>query len=208
VLTDRQQDSAEPLLALSDIAGSEWPQRARRALVDLCAQAQATDDSTGKLLLADIRLVFEQRGVDRLPSAELACELSEIETSPWGEWSRGKSLSAAKLARLLRAFAIFPHSIRMEDKTPKGYEREEFQDAFRRYLRVENTPLPASPAFQTATPQQANAGAGSGALSKRNIDPDVATSIWAKASVYQPCCGVAVSTPSGKAEEVGVEEDL
>ncbi len=207
-LTDRQQDGAEPLLAIADIAGGEWPQVARKAVVELCTEAQAADDSTGKLLLADIRQVFEQQGVDRLPSAELAIELADIETSPWGEWSQGKPLFAAKLARLLRPFGISPHSIRVGDKTPKGCEREDFQDAFRRYLRAEDMPSPASPAFQTATPQQASGGADSSAFSKRNSDADVAASIWKKPSVYAPCGGVALSSRPTKAEESGVEEDL
>jgi uncharacterized protein DUF3631 len=206
-LTDRQQDGAEPLLVIADIAGGAWPQVARQAVVKLCTEAQVADDSTGKLLLADIRQVFEQRGVDRLPSAELAIELADIETSPWNEWSQGKPLSAAKLARLLKPFGISPHSIRVDDKTPKGYEREDFQDAFRRYLRATDPPMPASPAFQTATPQQANAGAGLDAFSKRNSDTDVAASIYGKPSVHKPCCGVALSTPPTKTEEAGVEED-
>jgi hypothetical protein len=207
-LTDRQQDGAEPLLAIADIGGGDWPQTARRALVELSGEAQATDDSIGKLLLADIRQVFEAQEVDRIGSTELAYLLSEIETSPWGEWSQGKPLSAAKLARLLKPFAIFPQSIRMEDKTPKGYEREDFQDAFKRYLRdVEASPASA-PGLQNATPQQSNTGVGFSASSKRNSDADVAASIWEKPSVYKPCCGVALSDLPTKAEETGIEEDL
>jgi hypothetical protein len=194
--------------AIADVAGGEWPQVARRAIVELCAGAQAADDSIGKLLLADIRQIFDAQGVDKIGSTDLAYLLSEVETSPWGEWSQGKPLSAAKLARLLKPFEIFPHSVRMDDKTPKGYEREDFQDAFRRYLRGEDRPLPASPAFQSATPQQANAGAGFDDLSKCNRVPDVAASIWEKPSAYKPCCGVALSTLPTKAEEPVIEEDL
>jgi hypothetical protein len=207
-LSDRQQDGAEPLLAIAGMAGGEWPQVTRRALVELCAEAQAADDSTGKLLLADIRQVFEHGGVNRLPSAELASQLAEIETSPWGEWSQGRPLTTTKLARLLRPFAIFPHSIRVDDKTPKGYEREDFQDAFRRYLRTEDTSFPASPPFHSATPQQAHAGAGLSTFSKRNSDVDVAASECENASVRKPCCGVALSNLSTKTDQAGIEEDL
>src|SRR5207253_7475335 len=80
-LTDRQQDGTEPLLAIADIAGGQWPQAARRALVELCAEAQAADDSTGKLVLTDIRQVFDGQGVDRIGSTDLAYLLSDIETS-------------------------------------------------------------------------------------------------------------------------------
>jgi hypothetical protein len=197
-LTDRQHDGAEPLLAIADMAGGEWPQVATRALVELCTEAQAADDSTGKLLLADIRQIFEAQGVDRIASAELTYLLTEIETSPWGEWSQGKPLSVAKLARLLRPFAIFPHSIRVDDKTPKGYEREDFQDAFRRYLQVPESSPTSSPGPQSATPQQASTGAASGDVSKRNSNTDVAASIWENPSVYKPCCTVALSSPPAK----------
>jgi hypothetical protein len=207
-LTDRQQDGAEPLLALADLAGGRWPQMARRAFVELCTEAQAADDSIGKSLLSDIRLVFEQNGVDRFSSAGLTSALAEIETSPWGEWSQGKPLSPAKLARLLRPFAIPPHSIRIGDETPKGYLREDFEDAFRRYLRDMNASAPPSPGPQSATWQQANAGAVSQGISERNGDADVAASIWEKSSVYRPCGGVALSTPPAKTEGAGVEEDL
>ena len=40
-LSDRQQDGAEPLLAIADAAGADWPQVARVALIQLCAEAQA-----------------------------------------------------------------------------------------------------------------------------------------------------------------------
>ena len=103
-LSDRQQDGAEPLLAIAELAGGEWPEIAREALVELCSSAQARDESIGVRLLADIKDIFKDGDVDRIPSADLAAALAEIETSPWGEWGKaGKPISAAKLARLLRA---------------------------------------------------------------------------------------------------------
>lgn len=44
-LSDREQDGAEPLLAIADLAGGEWPEAARRALVSLCCGARAVDES-------------------------------------------------------------------------------------------------------------------------------------------------------------------
>ena len=175
--------------------------------MELCAEAQAADDSTGKILLADIRQIFEAQDLEKIPSVELACLLCEIETSPWGEWSQGKPLSAAKLARLLKPFAISPHSIRLEDKTPKGYEREDFDDAFTRYLRAPEGTSGLFPRPQSATPQQVNTGAALSAFSKRNSDTDVAALIWPNANVYKPCCGVALSSPSTDVMP-GIEEDL
>jgi hypothetical protein len=205
-LTDRQQDGAEPLLATADAAGGEWPQLARLALIQLCAEAQASDDSTGKLLLTDIRRAFDSLGADRLPSVAIVRELIESESSPWSEWSHGKPLTAAGLARLLRPYGIAPHSIRVEARTPKGYEREDFQDAFRRYLPIATTPPASSPTSQGATPQQANTGAAVGDLSSRNAEVPVAAPKHETPNENGLCCGVAVSGSAAGA--TGVEEDL
>lgn len=205
-LSDRQQDGAEPLLAIADVAGGEWPQLARVAVIQLCAEALASDDSIGKLLLTDIRQAFEALRTDRLPSAALVRELVENESSPWSEWSHGKPLTPAGLARLLRPYRIAPHSIRVEDKTPKGYEREDFQDTFRRYLPVEATPPAPSPTSQGATPQQTNTGAASGDCSSRNTKVYVATPKRETLNENGLCCGVAVSHSA--TATAGVEEDL
>jgi integrase len=42
-LDDRAQDAAEPLLAIADLAGGDWPDRARRAIVELRAAASQRD---------------------------------------------------------------------------------------------------------------------------------------------------------------------
>ncbi|HXN71357.1 MAG TPA: DUF3631 domain-containing protein [Candidatus Acidoferrales bacterium] len=207
-LTDRQQDGAEPLLAIADAAGEEWPQIARRALIQLCSEAQACDESIGKLLLTDISQVFEALGADRLSSAGLASELAGIEISPWSEWSHGKPLTPARLARLLSPYGIVPHSIRIADKTPKGYEREDFKDAFRRYLRVKDTSLTLSLTSQSATPQQANTAAAFVDFSNCNTKLASPAKKCEIANENKPSCGVAVSDPATEAGHRGVEEDL
>jgi hypothetical protein len=202
-LTDRQQDGAEPLLAIADAAGREWPEAARRALIELCAEAQALDISIGKLLLSDILQIFEAAGVDRLSSAELVAALLDVETSPWSEWSRGKPLTPSRLARLLRGYLISPHSIRIAEKTPKGYEREDFRDAFLRYLRIMDAFGP-----QSATAQKSNTDAGSGGFSKRNMELGVAGREHEIPNENAACGGVAVSQSAAAKCDAGMEEDL
>jgi len=92
-LTDRQQDGAEPLLAIAD-AGRKWL-AAGPPTVANCAlfAAQAADTSIGVQLLTDIRQIFDAREVDRLASVDLAAALGEIETSPWVEWSHEKPIT-------------------------------------------------------------------------------------------------------------------
>lgn len=150
-LNDRQQDISEPLLAIADAAGSDWPQKAREAILSVFTDRFTEDGSTGVRLLRDILTIFDGHGLDRIPSAELVAALGTIETSPWAEYSHGKPITALKLARLLGRFDIAPRSIRLpDDKTPKGYHRTDFEDAWRRYLRVE--PVPGSPAETSPTP--------------------------------------------------------
>jgi len=130
---NRAADNWRPLLAIADAAADEWPSRARRAIQP--AEGTGRDNqSVCELLLADIRAIFTERGVDRLPSAELVEALIAIEGRPWSEWKTGKPISANSVARLLARFAIVPETIRVSDRTPKGYQRARFDDAFLRYL--------------------------------------------------------------------------
>ena len=60
MLSDRECDKWDALLALADVAGGEWPVRARAATLAFTA-ADATDfdfSSYRRLLLTDIRDIF------------------------------------------------------------------------------------------------------------------------------------------------------
>jgi hypothetical protein len=201
-LSDRQQDAAESLLAIADLAGGRWPNALRTALVGLCVEAQHEDGSTGYNLLSDIRQVFDDKLTDRMSSADLACALVALETSPWGEWNHGKPISQAKIARLLRPFEIMSHNVRIGEKVLKGYERQDFEDAWKRYLQPAEGSPPANPGFQGATPLQVNIDASYGAFSRRYTGPDVATRKDEAPSGNAPCSDVAFSKPPTGMEEV------
>jgi hypothetical protein len=91
------------------------------------------DDSLGVRLLTDIQAIFDKRKADRLASGELVEALVAMEEAPWGDL-RGKPLEARTLARRPRPYGIKPHVIRIGDATPRGYERTDFEDAWRRYI--------------------------------------------------------------------------
>jgi hypothetical protein len=139
-LSDRQQDGAEPLLAIAYAAGGEWPARARAALVEVLTGTAAEDQSERVRLLADIRCVFNLTGRDKLSTGELLAKLIQDETLPWGEFTNGRPLTAIGLARILKPFGIQPRTIRLEQGTSKGYFKESFTDAWARYL----PPLPSA----------------------------------------------------------------
>jgi hypothetical protein len=130
---NRLGDNWRLLLAVADLAGGEWPELARQAAATVAKVAG--DASIGVRLLTDIRRIFEERGVDRIASAELVSVLGEMEDGPWPEWKGGKPITQAGVARVLKPFGIVPDTIRISpDKTAKGYYLAGFQDAFERYL--------------------------------------------------------------------------
>lgn len=133
-LHDRAQDNWRPLLAIAELAGGEWRQRARRAAVALSGSVDDGDTSPAVQLLFDIRDVFRDRQGDKITTEELLLALCAREDRPWRESRRGKPLSAIQLARLLKPFGIAPKGIRVGDSSPKGYVAAQFADAFARYL--------------------------------------------------------------------------
>lgn len=144
-LDDRAADVWEPLLAIADAAGGDWPQRARKAALALSVGDGRDDDSLGVRLLADIRTVF-QGGVERLASAGLVQSLVAMEESPWGDL-RGRPLDNRGLARRLRPYEIRPHNVRLKDgRQAKGYEASDFTDAWSRYIPQISVPsVPSVP---------------------------------------------------------------
>jgi hypothetical protein len=154
-LSDRQQDICEPLLAIADEAGGDWPRRSRTALVALCAGEGNEDDSLGVKLLQGIRDAFDEDDTDRFSTKSLLEKLVAQETdAPWAGWwesdlehgnTRGP---ASKLARLLKPYGVRVRSIRLPDgSTPKGYHRDDFLPVWKRYC-----PLP--PQKDATTPQE------------------------------------------------------
>jgi len=88
------------------------------------------DRSTGVVLLRDIHAVFNTRKNPRnISTSDLINALKGLEESPWDEWL----LSSHKLSTFLKPYDIKSRSVRIGDKTPKGYRRGDFVDAWSRY---------------------------------------------------------------------------
>lgn len=136
-LSDRAADGWEPLLAIADTAGGDWPNRARSAAVALSSEEDAPM-SVGIRLLGDIREVF---GTDsHLPTADLLSALHELDGSPWGEWY-GSPLTARELAKILAPYRIAPTLKRMSGTRARGYFASDFDDAWRRYVLPSPAPV-------------------------------------------------------------------
>jgi hypothetical protein len=128
-------DNWRPLFAIAEVAGGDWPQRVRAAFLVLTATVDLDAQGVGTMLLSDIREIFAERRVDRLPSKDLAAALPEIEGRLWAEWGKHrKPISTNQLANQLNRFGISPRGIRVGDETPRGYLLDDFKEAFSRYL--------------------------------------------------------------------------
>lgn len=140
-LDDRAAEAWEPLLAIADAAGGQWPQKARDAAKALSSGEQREDNSLGIRLLQDIQECLKSPG---MTSMDLVQSLLLLEEAPWGDLY-GKPLDARRLARLLRPYGVRPHTVRDGDKTFKGYERSDFGDAWVRYISPEKPSQPSQP---------------------------------------------------------------
>jgi Protein of unknown function (DUF3631) len=104
-------------LAIADIAGGEWPRRARRAALALSGE-QAIEDDNGTQLLSDIRSVFTD---EQMKSETLVDRLKELEDRPWAEFGRtGKGLTQNTLAKLLKPYKVRPTTIRLDPQKIRG----------------------------------------------------------------------------------------
>jgi hypothetical protein len=177
---NRLADNWRPLFAIAEIAGGDWCKRAAEAFTKLTSTDDLDAQGVGTLLLADIAAVFAGEDTDKLPSEKLAEALAAMEGRPWAEWGKQRRpISKNQLANKLHPFNVKPHGIRIGDKTPRGYELADFQDAFDRYLP--KPPLPGcniatmlgeTPIFRVQQPESV-------------LQP-------ANAPYTRECCGVAV----------------
>jgi hypothetical protein len=134
-LSDRNQDNWESLFAIAECAGPEWLQRATEAALKLSSANEASV-STGNELLADIHHIFESgKNPKKLSTVDLINALTKDDESPWKTYNRGKEITARQLAKLLAVYGIKSKTVRInQGHTPKGYDADQFADAFARYL--------------------------------------------------------------------------
>ena len=125
----RGQQIALPLMAIAEQAGDSWPIRARQAITNVRDRMFASRvPSEPEQLLADIRTVFGER--EAYHSGPLCEALRELEDRPW----RYQNLNPWRLAKRLKNFRIEPQNFRIGGHMARGYRRQQFEDAWRRYL--------------------------------------------------------------------------
>lgn len=136
-IEDRAADTWEPLIAVADLAGGDWPKRSRHAAEVLTEEQEESDpDSPATRLLADCRTAF---GDDRCLSTEdLLAKLKADQEAPWADWGTS-GLTPRRLAAMLGDFGIKSGNIRFNDGIQrKGYEKALFLDVWNRYCPTQD----------------------------------------------------------------------
>ena len=77
----------QPLIAIADAAGGNWPAAALALAGKAAAEAEA-DVSPGVASLRDVLRLFQEEGADRLVTAGLLHALNANEDMPWREFNR------------------------------------------------------------------------------------------------------------------------
>jgi hypothetical protein len=141
---DRQADAWEPLLAVADLVGGEWPQIAREAAVDLVNINRNSPASLPLRMLQDLRTVFwknlKAAAASRpkgLITETVLSELHHLEDAPWGTVNKGEPLSSIQLANHIRDYGVAPIQLRPFSNTDaqrRGYPLGALALVWRRYL--------------------------------------------------------------------------
>ncbi len=160
-LNDRAQDNWEPLLAIADHAGGHWPGRARQAALKISGK-DTDPPSLSVELLQDIKSAFEEKLWLKVKSADLIEALCEDDMKPWATYNRGQRMTPRQLSNRLAEYKIQPGNVRLGMAVSKGYERDQFEDAFIRYIPSTDPPILA------ATPLQSSENAQPESIFQRN----------------------------------------
>lgn len=152
-IEDRNADVWEALLAVADLAGGDWPERARVAAVSLVTSSADRGGSLGVILLRDLKDIFD--GAERLPTEAILEQLHELDESPWADL-RGKPLDARGLARRLAKYDVRPKVYREGAGTVRGYQAADLADPWSRYVTdkpsTENNPTPQESELRPSRP--------------------------------------------------------
>jgi len=198
-LNDRAQDNWEPLLAIADVAGGTWPDLARKAALKLSGVDSPTM-STGTELLADIQEVFEHKRVSKISTADLIEALCDDDEKVWATFNRGRPVSPRQIAKRLAGFDIKSKNIRIGYDVAKGFDLEQFQEAFARYL---STP-PELPLHPLQTPEASN-HAGFRVADEKLRSSNKNASATSEPAPVLGCSGVADKNPESRENFDGVE---
>ena len=128
---DRAADTWEPLIAVADLAGGDWPARARlrrarahrrgrhrhHARRPAARPTSATSSATGT----------------RCTARRSSTRSTSIPEAPWGDYF-GRPMNARDMAKLLKPYGVSSADVKVDGVNRKGYRREHLHDPWTRYL--------------------------------------------------------------------------
>lgn len=130
---DRAMDNWTSLMAIAQHIGAPLITELNQSYFAINNE-DTDEEDIGVELLNDIKSVFEKLGVEKIHSFALVAELVMMDGRPWGEWRRGKAMTANSLSNLLKPFNIRSKDIRDGSLVRKGYSKVAFLDSFQRYV--------------------------------------------------------------------------
>ena len=169
-LNDRAADNWRPLLAIADMVGGDWSNRAREAALVLSGEEASVFNVD---LLADIRKAFGD--LDCITSADLVAALVADPERPWATCGKNdKPLTQNHLARLLRPFCIISETVHPVGRPDaKGYKKVHFEEPWAAYLPGQNPSSQQNPDSKASKRTNADETGTSSDFSKRpKANPD------------------------------------
>ena len=132
-ISDRSADNWEPLLSIAELAGEKWLAKAEKAALALSNRTEEAK-SKGVELLEDVKQIFEAQNILKISTKDLIIALCKDEEMPWATWNRGKEISPRQLSRIISHYNINSKTIRFVSGLSKGFEKQQFEEAWARYL--------------------------------------------------------------------------
>jgi putative DNA primase/helicase len=139
-MANRAADNWRLLLCVGELAGGDWPERARAAAELLTRRGKQPSD--GVKLLEAIWHIFAVSGKRVLTSKEIVAALVKNPEAVWCEYHNGRPITPQQIGLLLDRYDINPDVVHPSGNafsSPRGYRLEWFTEAFASYLS-KNTP--------------------------------------------------------------------
>jgi hypothetical protein len=136
-VVDRPAEVWEPLVAVADAAGGEWPRLAREACRALCSAPKENQVSLGVRLLSDIRKIFgDAIALHTATILERLCSGTTYTLEPDAPWNElhGRPLGERGLASMLKRYGVSSIKVKIDGRSLQGYRREALWDVWQRYL--------------------------------------------------------------------------
>ena len=128
---DRATDNWLALFSVAHQINSSWEVRCKNAYEEL---TEILEPDLQEELLRDIQEFFHNNSETRTTSQYLVDALISKPECVWAQMDNGKQLTPRTMSRILAPYKIKPKVLRFPTGTLRGYEAQQFEDSFDRYL--------------------------------------------------------------------------